>query len=68
MDKDGWDDKVPAVLWACRITYKRETNQTPFKLVYGQEFVVPLHFRQHTLEIVEVLMLEMGEAKKERIL
>ena len=45
MDKDDWDDKVPTLLWAYRTTYKRETNQTPFKLVYGQEVVVPLHFR-----------------------
>jgi transposase InsO family protein len=34
MDKDGWNDKVPAVIGAK--TYKRETNQTHFKLVYGQ--------------------------------
>ena len=67
MDKDDWDDKVIAVLWAYRTTYKRETNQTRFKLVYGQEVVVPLHFRQYTLEIVEVLKLDIGEAKHERI-
>ena len=67
MDKDDWDDKVPIVLWSYRTTYKRETNQTPFKLVYVQEAVVPLHFRQHTLEIVEVLKLDIGEAKNERI-
>ena len=67
MDKDDWDDKVLAVLWSYRTTYKRETNQTPFKLVYGQEVVVPLHFRQHTPEIVEVLKIDMGEAKNERI-
>jgi hypothetical protein len=67
MEKDDWDDKVPAVLWAYRTTYKRETNQTPFKMVYAQEVVVPLHFRQHTLEIAEVLKLDIGEAKNERI-
>ena len=67
MEKDDWDDKVPAVLWAYWTTYKRETNQTPFKLVYGQEVVVPLHFRQHTIEIVEVLTLDIGEAKHERL-
>ena len=48
-------------------SYKRATNQTPFKLVYGQEVVVPLHFRQHTLEIAKVLKLDIGEAKYERI-
>ena len=67
MDKDDWDDKVPAVLWAYITTYKRATNQTPFKLVYGQEVVVPLHFRQHTLEIAKVLKLDIGEAKHERL-
>lgn len=67
MEKDDWDDKVPTVLWAYRTTYKRATNQTPFKLVYVQEVVVPLHSRQHTLEITEVLKLDIGEAKHERI-
>ena len=67
MDKDDWDDKVPTVLWEYGTTYKRATNQTPFKLVYGQEAIVPLHFRKHTLEIVEVLKLDIGEAKHERL-
>ena len=43
-DKDDWDEKIPAVLWAYRTAYKRSTDQTPFRLVYGQEAVVPLHF------------------------
>ena len=36
-------------------------------MVYGQEDFVHLHFRQHTLEIVEVLKLDIGEAKHERL-
>ena len=67
IDKDDWDDKVFVVLWAYITTYKRETNQTPFKLVYGQEVVVPLHFRQHTLEISKVLKLDIDEAKHGRL-
>ena len=67
IDKDDWDDKVPVVLWADRTTHRRETNRTPFKLVYGPEVIVPLHFRQHTLKIVEVLKLDIGETKNERI-
>ena len=67
IDKNDWDEKILAVLWAYRTTYKRETNQTPFKMVYGQEVVVPLHFRQHTIEIAKVLKLDIGEAKHERL-
>ena len=55
------------MLWAYRTTYKRATNQTPFKLVYGQEAIVHQHFRQHKLEIAEVLKLDIGEAKNERV-
>ena len=42
------------------------TNQTPFKLVYGKEYVVPLHFRQHAIEISHVLKLDIVLAKEER--
>ena len=46
---------------------REKTNQTPFKLVYVQEVVVPLHFRQHTFEIAKVLQLDISEAKHERL-
>ena len=67
MKKNDWDDKIPAVLWSYRTTYKRETNQIPFKMVYGQEVVVPLHFIQRTVEILKVLKLDIDEAKHERL-
>jgi hypothetical protein len=40
--KDDWDLKIPVVLLAYKITCKNLTGHTPFKLVYGQEAVVPL--------------------------
>jgi predicted house-cleaning NTP pyrophosphatase (Maf/HAM1 superfamily) len=36
-------------------------------LVYGQEAIVALHFRHHTLEIAKVLKLDIGEVKHERL-
>jgi hypothetical protein len=36
--------KVPAVLWAYRTTCKKITGKTPFRLVFGQEEVVPLEY------------------------
>jgi len=45
-DKDDWDDKVPMVSWNYITTYKILTCQMSFKLVYGQEVVIPLHIMQ----------------------
>jgi hypothetical protein len=43
------------VLWAYRTSYKRSTGQTPFKLVYGQEVVIPLHFWENAERVASVL-------------
>ena len=67
IDKKDWDDKINVVLWAYRTTNKRETNQTPFKIVHGQEDVAPLHFGKHTVEIAKVFKLDISEAKHERL-
>ena len=66
MDKDDSDEKVPVVLRAYRTTYKKATNQAPFKLVYGQEAIVPLHFRKHTYEIAHVLKIDTSKENNER--
>jgi transposase InsO family protein len=42
VNRDVWDLRVPVVLWAYRTTCKKLTMQTPVKLVYGIETVVPM--------------------------
>ena len=57
VNMDGWDLRVPVVLWAYRTTCKKLTMQTPFKLVYVLEVVVPMEYLVPSLIIVAFAMI-----------
>ena len=40
--KGIWPDELPGVLWAYRTTVRTPTGETPFKLAYGIEAVIPV--------------------------
>ena len=47
---DGiWPNELPGVLWAYRTTVRTPTWETPVKLVYGSESVIPaeVHIANH---------------------
>nr|XP_023900876.1 uncharacterized protein LOC112012715 [Quercus suber] len=47
--KGVWPDELPGVLWAYRTTARTPTGETPFKLAYGSEAVIPaeVHMASH---------------------
>ena len=50
--KGVWPDGLPSVLWAYRTTVKTPTGETPFKLAYGSEAVIPtkVHMANHRVK------------------
>ena len=41
-EKSAWPEELPNVLWAYRTTARTPTGETPFKLTYGTEAVIPI--------------------------
>ncbi|XP_075645095.1 uncharacterized protein LOC142616093 [Castanea sativa] len=40
--KGAWLEELPSVLWAYRTTARTPTGETPFRLTYGTEAVIPV--------------------------
>ena len=50
--KGIWLDELSGVLWAYRTTVRTPTGETPFKLAYGSEAVIPaeIHMASHKVK------------------
>eukprot|EP00253_Pinus_taeda_P033421 PITA_33421 len=57
-NKKNWDSKLKYALWADRVTIKRSTGNSPFKLVYDTQAVFPI---QLTLPVAKFLQPEQDE-------
>jgi len=58
---------VPIVLWAYKITSKKLTGKTSFRLVYGIEVVMPMEYIVPILRIAALTNMEDYEALEERL-
>ena len=59
--KGIWPDELPGVLWAYRTTVRTPTRETPFKLAYRSEAVIPVevHMANHRMKGYEVEVYEV---------
>jgi hypothetical protein len=47
--KGMWVEELPSILWAYRTTVRVPTGETPFKLTFGTEAVIPVEIGLTTL-------------------
>ncbi|XP_025635816.1 uncharacterized protein [Arachis hypogaea] len=47
--KGLWADLIPEVLWGYNTTPQSSTKETPFRLVYGSEAMIPLEISQSSI-------------------
>ena len=40
--KGAWLEELPSVLWAYRMTIRVSLGETPFKLTFGTEAIIPV--------------------------
>jgi len=67
VNRDNWDLREPVVLWAYKTTCKKLTLQTPFKLVYGLEDIVPMEYLVPSLRIASFTHMDDTGAVQERL-
>lgn len=67
VNRSGWDVCVPTVLWEYKMTCKKLIGKTLFRLVYGQETVLPMEYITPNLRIIVVIEMADHNYMEERL-
>jgi len=62
--KGKWVEELPKVVWSHNTTTSRTTGFTPFKLLYGEEAMLPKEVRHQSLRVIKQTLAEDEEYYK----
>lgn len=65
--KGKWAKELPKVVWSHNTTASRTTGFTPFKLLYGEEAMLPKEARHQSLRVIKHALANDEEYSKKTI-
>ena len=66
--RKGWPIKLDDALWAYRTTYKTLIGMSPYKIIYGKPFHLPLELEYKAMWAIKKLNCDFQAAKEKRLL
>src|SRR5437588_3793274 len=63
-----WPQHLAAVSWADRITVRKSTGMTPFRVVFGQECLLPVELATESWRVVEWRTVERADNPRAELL
>ena len=67
LHKGKWVEKLPKVVWSHNTTASRTMGFTPFKLLYGEEAMLPEEIKHQSLRVMKQALAADEEYSKEMI-
>ena len=62
--KGSWAEEVPCIVWAYHTTEQSGTHETPFKLVYGCDAMIPVEIQESSPRFQNFVAEDSNEERR----